>query len=100
MKLLICLLLGAQLGAQTPTTRVTGIVYDSIAMAPLNGAVVQLARVDGTATQAVLTATTDATGRFTFTDLAAGNYGIGFQHSALSVLGLDAPLRAFRLTDG
>jgi len=40
-------LLRSQAGsvAATPAARVTGIVYDSMAMRPLNGAVVQLALV-------------------------------------------------------
>ncbi|MEO7457246.1 MAG: carboxypeptidase-like regulatory domain-containing protein [Gemmatimonadaceae bacterium] len=83
--------------AQARGTTITGVVYDSLAKAPLAGAVVQVVRVDsGTATRNY-TATADALGHFRVDSLPRGKFGIGFQHPALVALGLDSPLRAFQI---
>ncbi|MEO8333916.1 MAG: carboxypeptidase-like regulatory domain-containing protein [bacterium] len=77
---------------------VRGVIYDSVAHAPLAGAVVQAAMVDSALR--AFTAVADAEGRYRIDGLPAGRFGIGFQHNALSALGLEAPLRAFQLVGG
>ncbi|MEP6732464.1 MAG: carboxypeptidase-like regulatory domain-containing protein [bacterium] len=89
--------LRGQLPASKPMRVVSGVVFDSIANAPLAGAVVQAALVDSTVR--VFSAVADADGRFRIAGLPAGRFAIGFQHNALYALGLESPLRAFELTD-
>ena len=93
----LVLFLAAPLAAQNPPPRhvVHGVVFDSVAQAPLAGAVVQIAPRD--ATGPLYSATTDSSGHFRIADLPAGQFLIGFYHDALTALGLDAPLRAFDL---
>ncbi|MHB1312470.1 MAG: carboxypeptidase regulatory-like domain-containing protein, partial [Gemmatimonadaceae bacterium] len=74
---------------------VHGTVFDSVARAPLAGAVVQLATRDGASRPAM--DTTDEYGRFRLEGLRPGEYVLGFYHEALDALGLDAPLRAVTL---
>ncbi len=79
---------------------VTGVVFDSVAKAPLASAVVQIVRVDSTGSPFVSTTTsgiTDATGRFRVSGLVRGDFLIGFQHAALAALGLESPVRTFRI---
>lgn len=69
--------------------RVTGVVFDSLAMRPLVGAVVQLATVPAPGTiGGVRTLRTDSLGRYEFTGLDAGTYLLGFQHVAVDSIGL------------
>lgn len=97
----VVVLLATPLSAQTPASKlvraVTGIVYDSVARAPLAGAVVQIALADSTMT--IFSAVADAGGRFRISGLPAGRFAIGFQHDALYALGLESPLRAFQLAN-
>ena len=101
--LLLGMLLGSSLHAQTPTRIVRGVVFDSIARAPLGGAVVQVALIDGTqnalneSAPRIYTGIADASGRYRIPGLPAGRFAIGFQHDALNALGLESPLRAFEL---
>ena len=101
MKLSSCLAAAAVVaiattaGAQRGTT-LTGTVYDSLAGAPLAGAVVQVVQVDSGASRN-FTATADALGRYRLESLPRGRFGIGFQHTALDALGLESPLRAFQI---
>jgi hypothetical protein len=104
--LLLGTLLGSSLRAQTPTHIVSGVVFDSVARAPLGGAVVQVALVDGTrhttldeSAPRIFTGTADASGRYRILGLPAGRFAIGFQHEALNALGIESPLRAFELGD-
>ena len=77
-----------------PVARVTGVVYDSMAMRPLTGAVVQLALVPAPGTIAtVRSILTDSLGRYDFTGIAPGTYLLGFQHVAVDSLGLRGPLQ-------
>ncbi|MHB8840108.1 MAG: carboxypeptidase-like regulatory domain-containing protein [Gemmatimonadaceae bacterium] len=82
------------LRAQVASTRshtVQGIVFDSVAGAPLAGAQLQLAaRVGNTAPY---TAATDSAGAFRISGVSSGEYLIGFYHDQLTSLGLDAPTR-------
>ncbi|MEO5869568.1 MAG: carboxypeptidase regulatory-like domain-containing protein [Gemmatimonadaceae bacterium] len=93
--------------AQTarPGGSVSGTIYDSVARAPLAGAIVQAALIDpsrsstrGDSGLRVFTAVADAEGKYRVGGLPAGRYGIGFQHSSLSAVGLEPPLRAFELS--
>ena len=93
--LALATLFAAPLRAQDPTHVVSGVVFDSIARAPLVGAVVQIALADASAK--VFTTTADAAGHYRVTGLPAGRFGIVFQHDALNALGIEAPLRAFEL---
>ncbi|MEO7457247.1 MAG: carboxypeptidase-like regulatory domain-containing protein [Gemmatimonadaceae bacterium] len=74
---------------------VHGIVFDSIANAPLKGAVVQLVLADSSLRS--FAATSDSAGRYRIDSLPAGKFGIGFQHPSLVALGLEPPVRAFQL---
>src|SRR5688572_6225313 len=86
-------LASAQAGASG--VPVSGVVYDSIARAPLAGASVQL--VTEKVTTFIRTADTDSLGRFTLTDVPAGEYKLGFLHPLLDSIGVDAPLREVRI---
>lgn len=81
--------------AAPPTHTLSGVVFDSIASAPLGGAVVQVALAD--AVTRVFTTRSDAAGHFRLTGLPSGRFGVVFQHDALNALGLDSPLRAVEL---
>ncbi|MBM3908529.1 MAG: carboxypeptidase regulatory-like domain-containing protein [Gemmatimonadetes bacterium] len=84
------------LRAQRPMSHVVrGVVFDSIANAPLIGAEMQLAPRDSAGTP--YRARTDLEGRYTFTGVPPGRYVIGFYHEALELLGLDAPVQAVDL---
>jgi hypothetical protein len=74
---------------------VSGVVYDSLARAPLAGASVQL--VTDKVTTFIRTADTDSLGRFTLTDVPAGQYKLGFLHPLLDSIGVDAPVREVRV---
>ncbi|MEO6525009.1 MAG: carboxypeptidase-like regulatory domain-containing protein [Gemmatimonadaceae bacterium] len=83
---------------------VVGTVFDSVVRAPLIGAVVQIVRVDSAtsskvphAAERVFTAVTDTIGQYRVAGLPLGQFIIGFQHEALSALGLESPLRAFQI---
>lgn len=80
--------------AAVNAARVSGIVYDSMAMRPLTGALVQLALVPAAGRIAtVRSITTDTLGRFDFDDVMSGTYLLGFQHVAVDSLGLHGPLQ-------
>jgi len=71
------------------TASISGIVFDSLAGAPLAGADVQFVR-DGTPTR-VYDVRSDASGRFTVAEVEAGSYLAGFFHPGLDSLGIDIP---------
>ena len=75
-----------------PGAVVTGVVRDSIARAPLPGAIVQLVSTDGTPPLG-LTVTADSTGSFTLASVPKGRYVLGFFHPILDSLGLEPTLR-------
>ena len=85
--LLLALASGA---AAQQTGDVSGTVNDSVGRAPLRGAIVQMVPPAGTP---LLTATTDARGRYTITGAPPGRYFIDFAHSVLDSLALEPPLR-------
>lgn len=72
-----------------------GTVYDSIAGAPLAGAVVHVATRDPS--RVPYSTRADSVGRFAVPNLPAGSYVVGFYHDNLTALGLDAPLTAVEL---
>ena len=87
----------AALRAQGAT--VSGIVYDSLAQAPLTGAAVQLASADADVAFG-RTTISDSLGRFRFDSVPDGHYLIGFLHPFLDSLGVDAPLRELHVVRG
>src|SRR5258708_26201130 len=96
---LIVALLGRIASAQVadtinhvPGAAVKGVVRDSIAGAPLAGAIVQLVAADNRMSFG-LTTISDSLGRFTLNDVPHGRYTIGFFHPMLDSLGIEPPLR-------
>jgi hypothetical protein len=80
--------------AMSPAARVNGVVYDSMAMRPLAGALVQLVHVAAPGTiSTVRSMNTDSLGRFDFPTVPPGTYLLGFQHVAADSLGLRSPLQ-------
>jgi hypothetical protein len=71
---------------------------DSIGRRALAQAEVQL--VDASDPTRAWTTTTDSLGSWAFRDIAAGRYLIGFLHSALDSLGLDAPTLPLQIASG
>jgi hypothetical protein len=96
-RLLLCFVLLARAAAaqapdstrRAPRTTVSGVVRDSIARMPLAGAVVQLVAADSLATSVGRTTVSDSLGRFTFADVPAGRYMLGFFHAMLDSLGVE-----------
>jgi len=77
-----------------PAARVNGIVYDSMTMRPLAGALVQLALVpEPNRISSIRSQPTDSLGRFEFDQVLPGTYLLGFQHVAVDSLGLRSPLQ-------
>ncbi|NBS59442.1 MAG: hypothetical protein EBS65_20865 [Betaproteobacteria bacterium] len=85
-----------RVGAQAARTTVSGIVRDSISHAPLAAATVQLVAPDSLARLGRSTVS-DSLGRFRITDVADGQYMIGFYHPLLDSLGVEPPPRAVRV---
>jgi hypothetical protein len=83
--------------AAAPGATINGVVRDSIARAPLAGAIVQLVATDGTE-RAGRTVMADSLGRFTIADVPEGRYALGFFHPMLDSLGLEPTLREVSVT--
>ncbi len=66
---------------------VRGVVFDSLARAPLAGAIVQAVRADNPAI--ARTTTTDSAGDFQIDSLAPGRYLLGFLHPTLDLLAVE-----------
>jgi len=92
--LLLARLAAAQATDSTrpPAAQVSGVVYDSIARAPLAGAMVQLVTADNPASLSRATSS-DSRGRFTFDSVPKGRYTLGFFHPMLDSLGIEPPER-------
>lgn len=73
--------------AVTPTGSVSGIVFDSLARAPLAGALVELANADSLAVPP-RSAVSDSLGRYRITSVPRGRYILGFMHPMLDSVGL------------
>ena len=84
----------AQTTAAPLATRavISGVVYDSVAKAPLAGAEVQLVAADNPALLGP-TATSDASGHFSLSNVQDGRYKLGFFHAMLDSIGIDPPPR-------
>jgi hypothetical protein len=86
--------------AERASATVTGVVYDSLAHAPLAGAEVQLVREGAPGERTLFEATTDSRGRFAIANVAPGPYTAGFLHSLLDTLGVVAPVVHVTLEPG
>lgn len=73
------------------TVAISGVVYDSVARAPLAGASVQLVEV--AKRERSYTVTADSSGRFEIPRVRTGQYLAGFFHPSLDALGLEPPLK-------
>jgi hypothetical protein len=97
---LLCVVVLARMAAaqapeaspEAPRSTVTGVVHDSIARAPLAGAIVQLVGADSLA-RVSRTTTSDSLGSFAFAGVPAGRYMLGFFHHMLDSLGVEPLLR-------
>ncbi len=74
----------------TPTARMRGVVFDSVAMQPLSGAVVQVVSTGDPSR--IRSATSNAVGEFLVDSLPRGAYVLGFLHDRLDVLGIESAL--------
>ena len=89
--------------AQAPppaTGRVTGVVYDSIAGAPLAGVTVQFVATDPGPGRRFFSATSNGVGRYEISEIPAGRYLAGFFHQALDTLGIEMGPRQVSIEDG
>lgn len=73
-------------------SKVSGIVYDSIARSPLVGATVQIAAA-ANAVRMSRSTVSDSAGRYTLDSIPSGEYLIGFFHVMLDSLGIEPPVR-------
>jgi hypothetical protein len=94
---LALLALASRATAQQQTGEVNGTVYDSVAKAPLRGAIVQMVATAGTP---LFTDSTDARGRFAFKDVPPGRYFVEFTHPVLDSLALVPPLSGAEVRAG
>jgi len=87
--------------AQSDSTRgeVRGIVYDSVARAPIKGAWVQLA-LSASPSERAYSATTNERGEYAIAGIVPGRYVAGFQAEALDTLALNTPLRVVDVAAG
>jgi len=75
--------------AESRSTTITGVVFDSLEMRGLPDAMVQ---ISGTGGQSFTrSATTDTAGRFTFSEVPVGTFLLGFFHPKLDALSLTSP---------
>jgi Carboxypeptidase regulatory-like domain/TonB-dependent Receptor Plug Domain len=74
--------------AHATLASVSGIVYDSLAGAPLPDAIVQLVNAESVGASA-RTVNADSSGRFRIDSVPAGRYLIGFLHPTLDSLGVE-----------
>lgn len=98
LRLLGIFLLTSSAAFAQDSRRVRGTVYDSIARAPLVGAIVEIVMVDTGRAQGAASAlpsfaaVTDSLGRFEVTGLPRGLFAVGFQHAVLGSLGVESPV--------
>jgi hypothetical protein len=79
-----------------PAARVSGVVFDSLAMQPLAGATVQLVTTGQPARIRAVAA--DTRGLFRFDSVAVGVYLVGFLHPLLDSLGIDGSMARVEIT--
>ena len=87
----------AQTAPSPVRARVQGTVFDSTAMHPLPGALVQL--VLATDPSRVRSATAGPDGGFRFDTVAAGSYLLGFLHARLDSVAFSAPMLRVEVRD-
>ena len=76
--------------APAQMARIFGIAYDSVAMRPLVGAMIQL--VDGSDPTRIRSAETDAHGDYAIDSVRVGTYLLGFFHPRVDELAVETPL--------
>lgn len=84
---------GAQQSVPAPApvgARVSGVVFDSLSLRPLAGAVVQL--VSSQEASRARSVETGASGAFTFDSVSTGTYLLGFYHPILDSLWIQEPM--------
>ncbi len=93
---------GVTVGAGNPSATgiVSGVVYDSIARAPLRGVLVELVKVDDGARMQGFTATSDSAGRYSIASVPVGRYLVGFFNIASDTLGIEPNARAIVVSPG
>ena len=85
---MFALAIAPAVSAQAPVVaRVSGVVFDSVAMRPLAGAIVRIVRTDDPSIGR--SAITDSAGRFTYDGVAAGIWAASFLHPRLDSLRLE-----------
>lgn len=82
----------------TRSGRVDGVAFDSVAMRPLSGAIVQAVQVANPI--AAKTVTADSLGRFVLTGLKQGPWAVAAMHPRLDSLGLDQIRATFTVHSG
>lgn len=80
------------------SARVSGVVFDSVGMKPIGGALVQMVRHDNPAITRTITA--DRDGRFAFDSVSPGTHLVGFFHAVADALGLEPPVVAVNVAAG
>ena len=83
--------------ADTSRATVLGTVYDSIAGAPLGGALVQMAARSNAASGPTFATESDSSGAFRIANVPRGDYIATFFHSRLDELGIAAAVRVVRI---
>ncbi|MEP7086645.1 MAG: carboxypeptidase-like regulatory domain-containing protein, partial [Gemmatimonadota bacterium] len=96
--LALATLTGSALQSRAQTGRVDGVVFDSLRMQPLAGAIVQL--VQPPPSRHAYSATTDSLGRFSISGIRADTYISGFLHPLLDTLGVLAAYGSLTIADG
>lgn len=89
--------IAAARGQAQPVASVRGIVYDSVAMAPLADAAVRVFRSDSAARG--FDVRTDARGAFSAPALPAGTWLVSFLHPRLDSLRVEAPLAQLQVVE-
>ncbi|HYC52361.1 MAG TPA: carboxypeptidase-like regulatory domain-containing protein [Gemmatimonadaceae bacterium] len=101
-RFLSILLLPLTAAAQETTSgtgAVAGTVFDSVARAPIAGAVVQMVPASNINAR-ILSDTTDSRGAYRISSVAPGKYLLDFQHAALDTLALAPPARTIDVAAG
>ena len=99
------MLFAGSMEAQSPSPNsnsgatVSGAVFDSLARAPLPGAVVQIVAADAPS-RFERSVTADSLGRFVMGGVPDGAYAVGFFHPLLDSLGVEAPLKQVTVNGG
>ena len=83
----------APLARAQGAAEVRGVVWDSVARAPLADATVQLVDAANPSASVAARAVTDSAGRFVLTDVRPARYLATFMHPSLDALGVEPPVR-------